>query len=252
MATGTKVANFDEMMKAKAAMYKKTVAAVSLGQFISFKSGVLSVDKSPIKDNRLDIVILDFVLCNTYYPGKFDANNSKPPACYAFAREAEGMAPHEQVKNPQHGKCDGCEFNEFGSANEGRGKACKNSIRAACVAADGLTAKNVSQAELRYIQVPVTSVPGFAGFVRQCGEVLHKAPFMVICEMAVVPDVKTQIKVTFNPKESIKDKALLEGLYRRSEAVEKQIMFPFPEEQEQAGHGARGQGRKAVAKRKKF
>lgn len=162
------------------------------------------------------------------------------------------MAPHEQVKDPENKTCEGCPQNEFGTAREGRGKACKNSIRAACVAADGLTAKNVAQAELRYIQVPVTSVPGFAGFVRQCGEVLHKAPFMVVCEMSVVPDTKTQFKVIFQPKTQIKDNALLAGLLARSEAVEKQIAFPFPEAQEKAAHGARGQGRKAVAKRRKF
>lgn len=240
-------ARFDEQMRAKAALYKGTVAAVSQGQFISFRGGILAIDQSPIPGNKLEVVVLDFILCNTFYPGKFDPNNPSPPSCYAFAREAAELKPHSEAKDPQHQACEGCPQNEWGSADEGnrRGKACKNGMRVAYLAWDGLTPENCAKQEMRFAQLPVTSVQGFAGFVRQCGEVLKVPPFGVVCELSVQGDTKTQFKVLHTIKDQIKDRRLLEALMHKSNEVERKIDFPFPEPQERLAHGARGVNRKA-------
>lgn len=254
-------ARFDEQMRAKAALYKGTVAAVSQGQFISFRGGILQVDQSPIQGNKLNVHVLDFILCNTFYPGKFDPNNASAPACYAFAREADGMRPHDQVKDKEHETCEGCPQNEWGTADGGdrRGKACKNGMRVAYVSADDLKAEQVAKAEVRFAQLPVTSIQGFAGFVRQCGEVLKTAPFGVVCELSVVPDARTQFKVTHSVVDQVKDRKLLEALYQRSEEVSRKIDFPFPEQQDRPAQGRGGKpggkgkpDQRPSATRKKF
>jgi len=244
-------ANFDDMMRAKALMYKGTLAGISQGQFISFKSGVLTIDGTPVKDNKIQVVLVDFVLENNYFPGKYNPNNTKPPVCYAIGRKKDEMAPHAEAAEAQHQTCEGCEYNEWGSAEEGRGKACKEGARVALVAWDGLNAKTVDATELRYAKIPVTSMQGFAAFTKQIMEVLNKLPFMVVAEMAVIPDAKTQFKVVFSLVQEIKDNALLQGLYTRHEAVSKTIGFgyPKPEEDSQPARG-KSKGGKPAGKRK--
>jgi hypothetical protein len=231
-ATPNLPANFDEMMKAKARMYKETVASVSQGQFISFKGGVLSVDGSPIKDNKLPVVVVDFMLENNFYAGKYNPNNTKPPSCYAIGRKADEMVPHEESADPQAASCAECPHNEWGSAEEGRGKACKNGARVALMSADGLNAKIVPQSEVRFAKVPVTSMRPFAAFVKNSGEVLGKLPFQLITELAVVPDPKNQFSVQWNLQEEIKDKALQHALYTRHEQVSKTMNFGYPKPEE--------------------
>ncbi len=60
---------------------------------------------------------------NQYYPEKF-GQGSEIPACSS----STGIAP-DQGKDKQSGACKDCPMNRYGSANEGTGKACQNTIR---------------------------------------------------------------------------------------------------------------------------
>jgi len=67
--------------------------------------------------------ILYYHNANQYYPDKF-GEGSEIPACLS----SDGIIP-DGGEDQQAGPCRDCPFNEYGSAREGNGKACQNTIR---------------------------------------------------------------------------------------------------------------------------
>lgn len=79
-------------------------------------------------------VIVDDAFVNSYYEGGYDPDNRQPPSCFGIAKVNDEMVPHETVEEPFHENCANCPNNAFGSAENGKGKACKNNRRIAVVA----------------------------------------------------------------------------------------------------------------------
>jgi len=48
---------------------------------------------------------------------------SDPPTCWSLG--GKDAVPHPEATESQHTSCAGCPWNEFGTAKQGRGKACK-------------------------------------------------------------------------------------------------------------------------------
>lgn len=263
---GGALISVEQELLARAQVAKATEESVALGQFFQLQGGVLAFNGSPIKDNKMEVIVVDHILQNTYYKGKFKADTPQTPVCYAFGRNDKEMKPHQQCSEPQHEQCKGCEWNEFGTSDLGRGKACKNGRRLACVSADVLgKPEGISDAPLAYLTVPVTSVRGWAGYVQQLANALGVPPLGVVTEVEVVKDAKTQFKVTFKAKERITDKQALSALLARQKLVAGEIAFPFPEIEEGAAprkraervapppqRGGRGGGGAAFGAPRKF
>jgi len=81
---------------------------------------------TPEGDTVKEVVghIIHWHHANQYYDTDFGAGEAGPPACAS----SDGFVPDGGTK-PQEGPCRSCKFNEYGSAKEGRGKACANTIR---------------------------------------------------------------------------------------------------------------------------
>src|ERR1017187_7596078 len=128
---GTAMAKWDETLSRLAQESTQVVAGLAGGgNFVKTRGG-LSYKDAPIPDNKMRVIVLDHVLCNTYYEGKFDPDDPTIPVCYAFGTNAHLMAPHEDSEKAQSKQCEGCPQNEWGTADVGRGKACKNGVRLA-------------------------------------------------------------------------------------------------------------------------
>jgi len=243
-ATTTALANWDEDLAkyAKEASDKEQTPA---GSFISVKSGVLTVAGQPVKDNKAVVVVLHSIYENAMYDGKFDPDNPRPPCCYAFSEDEEGLKPHEKSSEPQHEQCRGCPKNEFGTADTGKGKACKNIRRLALISSNGLTADNIKDVEAFFFKLPVTSVKAWSLYVKNIANVLKRPPFGVLTEIAVVPDAKTQFKVTFNEVGTVESE-LMAGIMAKRAEVAESIAFPYPEAraEEEPAKPAKGKGRK--------
>jgi hypothetical protein len=136
------------------------------------------------------------------------------------------MAPHETAPKPQHADCSTCPKNKFGSAEQGRGKACKNGRRLGLIHVDDLK-KDPKDAQVAFLNVPPTSLPSWATYVRSLESQLSRPPYAVITEVATVPDTKTVFKVTFTLVEVIKDKKLLGLVFAKAKEVGEAIAFPF-------------------------
>lgn len=241
----TAVAKTTDYETRLAAMAKQSVeqeAHSGGGQFISFKGGRLSFQGNTIKSNELDVIALDSVLENAYYGSKYDPDNPQPPVCYAFGRVDEELAPHADCVEPQAERCKGCAHNEFGTADNGKGKACKNTRRIAVLPGDALDAETLSKAEVAYIRPPVTSVKGWSSFVKTVAALDNLPPFGVVATLSTVPDDKSQFKVTWQ-KKGLVPRDLLPTLMDRADAVASEIMFAYPKPSEEVEKKPKPKGR---------
>jgi hypothetical protein len=202
---------------------------------ISTRGGILSVDGDPVKGGSLDVVILASAHVNAYYPGRFDPDAKAAPVCYAFGDQDSDdpqatMMPHAESEEPQAKTCDGCEMNIMGSADTGRGKACKNVRRLAVVSTDALeSAEAMAEAEVRVINLPVTSVKNWVTFARKVNEELSVPTYGVVTNISCAPDAKTQYKVLISMVEAIEfDAKLYAALEAKIAEVQPTIVAPYP------------------------
>lgn len=214
------------------------------GQFFSVKGGVLTWQDAPLPNNQMAVIILDSILENVYYEGQYDPDEPSGPVCYALGRVEKTLEPHKLVVEAgtaQHDQCEGCEMNEFGSARVGRGKACRNTRRLAMIPAgtfdkDGkLTliddVDHYTTAVEGYMRLSVMSVKGYASFVKQVAGTLKRPPFGIITKVKVVPDPKSQFRITFEPLMNVPDE-FMSAVVQRHQTVAETIGFPYPMDDE--------------------
>jgi hypothetical protein len=187
--------------------------------------------------------------------------------CFAFGREEKTLAPHQIVIDAGNqqcgasGLCDGCEMNEWGSADTGRGKACRNTRRLALIPAGTFNQagkfelieddEHFESTAIGFMKLPVTSVKGYASFVKQVAGALRRPPFGIVTKVKVVPDPKSQFKVVFEPIINLPDE-LMGAIMKRHEEAKSTIDFPYqPNDEEVAPPPKRGSraAQKPVAKR---
>lgn len=226
---GGAVVDWEKQMKAAAQMYKSAEANTGGGKWISFKGGVMSFDSAAIKDNKIDVVVLESMHENALYEGAYDPNSPSAPICFAFSDSMDSlkpgedaselelrMKPHKDSAKPQSPTCHGCKWNEFGTADTGRGKACKNLRRLALLHVDYLKKPEaIKSAPIAFAKIPPTSCGGWAGHVKKIANVLEKPPYAIITTMSCRPDTKTQVKVEFEVTGEIKDRAIGSAVFLR-------------------------------------
>jgi hypothetical protein len=257
---GTAVQSWDEQLALQAEVAAGMEANSGGGQFFSTQGGILRFNDSPFPGNQMAVVIADTILENVFYPGAYDPDNPSPPACFAFGRQEEGMKPHQTVfkaKQEEHPTCHGCPQAEWGSAPVGRGKACRNTRRLALIPAGSFDkdgrftaeddADHFEQAALAYLKLPVTSIKGYAGFVKQLAGVMRRPPHGVFTRIWLEADPKTQFKVLFAPLAPVPNN-LMGAVMKRHEEAKTLIEFPYNLEREE--QVPKGRGAKPVARRK--
>lgn len=211
----TALARWDEEL-AKQAEVAAGMATAAGGQFFSVQGGVLQWKGSPLPGNQVAAVVVSHILENVYYADKFDPDNPSPPHCFAIGTKERELVPHEaavEAGTALEGPCMSCPNNEWGSAETGRGKACRNSRKLALLAAGSFSHQDkleliddeghFESAELGLLRLPVTSIQAFDSFVQKVHGSLKlngkpMPPCGVVARIKVVADPKTQFKVTFD------------------------------------------------------
>ena len=229
----------------------QTAAAIeenvgSGGAFISLKGGRMTFNGAEVPGNKMNVVVLDHILEYTYYADGYDADNPQPPDAYALGRDENTLRWHENSIPEYAGElCKDSDINQWGSADKGRGKACKNQRRLALISEDDAAdVESIEEATPAFLRIPVTSVKGWAGYVRQLEKTLQRPPLGVVTEISVVPDPKSQFKLQFKLVESIEDGDIIEALLAKADATE--LDFPYaPREEEDEKPQRRGTGRNA-------
>lgn len=224
----TALANYDEEL-AKIAGATRAVAkqaASSGGKMINTAGGRWKIDGKPIKSTNVDFIILDNILVNALYEGSFDPNNPASPICFAMGRDLEDMAPHKDSTKPQHKTCDGCPKNDWGSADTGRGKACKNTIRLAVVPPDSMSNNAVEKAEIHYLSVPPTSTKNWASYTEELADEHEAQALTAVTNIELEASDKGGFLFLFTFVEKIEKKFFgpLIDKYKKAAA---EIDFPF-------------------------
>ena len=162
---------------------------------IGTAAGVLTYNKTPVPNNKLDCIILASVHANMLYEGKYDPNNVANPVCYAYSPDGDNMVPHHSVVAPRSDSCHTCPMNRWGSG-DGKGKACKN-IRVLGLVPPDTSFEDAQNAEIAVLRVPVMSVKNFGEYVHKVATVFNRPPLGVVTTIGTQPDTKAQFKVTF-------------------------------------------------------
>jgi len=250
--------NYDEAWAKQAETYTEQFQAQG-GTFLSTRAGVLSFGDEELRGNQACVIVLDSVFENTMYEGKFNPDEATAPLCYAFGRDKDEMAPHESMQldayfKPQHETCQGCKWNEWGSADTGRGKACQNRVRLALIPAGYYQPKKGSRdmdlelfadpkhfqtADVAFIKLPVTSVELWGKYVRSVAAASNRPPHGVVTRMFLEPHAKFQYQVHFETIELVSNELASIVMARHEEAVKQVIQgYRVPEERPAAPQGS--------------
>ena len=174
----TGVLDLQAEIRAEIERTKKTVAP-SASNRISTNGKKFTLPNGQSSTGPLLVVVLDHRNINRYYTKAYDPNNPAGPDCFAIAKEFANMSPenHESVASPQATACDGCPRNEWGSAAQGKGKACRNMVRLALGQVDG------EDGDILTLEVPPTAIKHWTQFVNDLSNI-GRVPAQVVCEIA--------------------------------------------------------------------
>jgi len=197
----------------------------------SFKGGQLTFDGAAIPGNQVAVIVVASAIEKAYYEGRYDPNNPEPPVCYALTQtDPDDLAPDpEKVADLQNDVCETCPHNQWGSADTGRGKACKDVRRLILMPAGNIEKngdvkliddpKTFEKSELGSAKLPPTALNAWAAYVRLLAATVKRPPHGVFTLMSVEPDATNQFKITFEALDPV-DKKLLPVVYKRhDEAV---------------------------------
>lgn len=217
---------------------------------ISLKGGILAVDENAVDDNELRVIILASTHENQLYEADYEPGTPSTPICYAFGEVEEGMQPHEAAPDKQNDSCEGCPHNEWGSAEKGRGKACKNVRRLVCITDDAIeSVEALEEAEARMLKLPVMSVKNWTSYVKGALEEVRRPSFGVVTRIKVVPDAKSQFKVQFHFEELIDfDQELYDAMKKKVADAKKNIgnAYPVFDPEEKPARGKAAPAKKVI------
>jgi hypothetical protein len=214
------------------------------GNFISFRGGSPSLGGVNLP-NPLPLVILAYGYERTYYSKPYQPDVLSAPDCYSF----DGETPHEKSKVPQADRCATCRFNEFGSAQNGKGKGCKEGARFAAIHADALESpEKIAGATIVQGRLSVLNSKGFRQYVGYFEEA-EQPIWASVTQLSVTPDSKSQYAVNFSNVVADLDDADLDAIAARTDEAEKLLTQAYPDLEEAP---AKSPVRGAPARKKKF
>jgi hypothetical protein len=167
------------------------------------------------------------------------------PDCFSL----DTVKPHESAKVPQADKCSECRFNEFGSAQNGKGKACKEGAKFAAIHADAIESpEKIAAATIVQGRLSVLNAKGFrnyTGFFEEANQPIWSG----VSVLNVTPDSKSQYAVSFQSVVADLDDTDLDAIALRVDEAEKLLAQPYPD-LEDAAPKAPAKG--APARKRKF
>ena len=218
------MADFEKQMAAQAVEDSARVGSGADGAFLSIKGGAFTYQEADLGAD-FEVIILDFVNEKAYYDGAYDPDNPSAPACWAITSDDPSeMVPHSDSPVPQCDTCSECWANEFGSADTGRGKACKDNRKLLLAAADDFD-EDTPNKELAYLRVPPTSLKNFDKFIKGLGK-LSKRPCYGVTTAMHIEDDEYPI-LSFTPETVINDVAIMQEVMELREVNSDSLMESY-------------------------
>lgn len=248
------VNSWEAEMEADAVVAAESESLSGGGAFIGLGQNQMTFNGAVVPNNEIHCVILDAIFENVNYEGEYDKDNPTGPRCFAYGRyhkdgktifgidtwddDTSEMKPHKAVIDRVCDTCAECPRNQFGSAEKGAGKACKNTRRLALIPVLGATKKgqfainttdteHYATAAMAYIKTPVTSTKIYSGFVQQVAGSLKRPPYGVFTRMFMTPS-ENMIALNFEAVDVIPNSLGKVIMERHAEA---QVAITFPYQQ---------------------
>lgn len=224
MAKTNEVMTWRDVAAKSVASAKATAAAIPTGggSFLSFRGGRTTYQGQQLPA-ALRVVVLAHQAERAYYAGPYSPDRGGAPECYSY----NGEAPHSEAAEPQSKSCGTCQWNQFGSASNQKGKACKEGVKLALAMADQLL--DPEQTETCEIVQARLSVQNAKAWSPVAAALLDADLPLWSRELALTnaPDERTQYKVTWQTGPMITESALNRIAARVAEA-ERMLTVPHP------------------------
>jgi len=178
--------SYAEQLAAEAAEISKRISAPT-GDRIRYNGNVGFYTPDGGEGDVIEAVIVDFLSSNLYYDGPYDRDNPQPPACFAIGPEPSTLVPSKNSPDRQADTCSACPNNQFGSAANGKGKACKNTRLLALMPASALDSPE-EEAPIWILSVPPTSLKAYDAYVASLKAKHGTIPLGVITEISLDPN----------------------------------------------------------------
>ena len=170
-------AEIQEQMAADIAAFQNRMSAPT-GNRIAVTQDKKFRNAAGDKYDNFSGVLVDFVAKKAYYEGEYDKDNIVPPNCFALGFVPhDALEPSDSAPEKQCDDCKSCPNNAFGSARNGKGKACKDSYVLALLPPDA-----EEGATLVTLELSATAIKPFEKYVRDLARDFGKAPYCFVTE----------------------------------------------------------------------
>lgn len=237
------LAAIDAEMAQDLANLKGTVGQSSGNRLsVEVKGSFTTPDGFDLGD-EIQVVVLDYMSANKFYTVAYDPNNPAPPDCYAIGKVINDMAPESDSPQAQHTDCRTCPLNQFGSANNGKGKACQNRRLVAVLVVDpeNPEAHNEPDAPIYTLDLSPSNNKSFDGAVNAVARALNGMPVKAILTVTA-KNVGTYASVTWSDPVPNPDYAL--HYSRKDECID--MLTRKPDFAAHAAKAPPARGRKAA------
>ena len=235
----TEIASWKSDLEAAATKIAKNERNDDNG-FISLKSGIMTYQDNPIRDNKLEVVVVAASFARSCFMRPYDADDKAPPECFSNAIDAVDLAPHENVPTPFATVCNekSCEWAVFGSALQGAGPRCKTRRKLMVMPVSGLD--NPIEADIATLALPPTSIKNWSSYANKIASGAGLPPWGVKTMITVRPHPKKQFEVTFESTGPIEGDTTLSAIHSRIAEAETTLLQPYTYDTDEAPTPAAG------------
>lgn len=169
--------NIEAMLAQESQTVKDLISSTSGDKIKCGRNGSITLPDGTEVD-ELECVVLAFVSANMYYDRPYDKDAIIPPACFAINPVPSLLTPNPKAPAAQGSSCSTCSMNQFGSAANGKSKACGNRRLVAVTTLDG-------EGEIFTVSVPPSGIRGFDAYVARLSAKLQTVTVGVLTKLTV-------------------------------------------------------------------
>jgi hypothetical protein len=174
--------NYDELLAQKAGELSKKINRPSGDLIKVTQSKKFRFPDGAENAGPFEAVILDFVSLYQYFPNPFVRDDFATPECYALGENPAELKPSDTAPNKQAESCAVCPQNQWGSARQGKGKACQNRRLLALVPKG-----SVADHPIWLLSVSPTGIKAFDSYVSACAAHFNAPPIKVVTTIGFDP-----------------------------------------------------------------
>jgi hypothetical protein len=229
--TGTNIISIRDQLKAQvAAPAGKTEGGAKK---VKMDRTTFTLPNGSMFQAPMRAVVLDFNTQHSLYEKDFVKGQISPVICAALGDNPKAMVPYGSIAEPQCGDCSGCWANEFKSAKNGTGKACKQ-VRTLAIMVEDASGVIDPKGPIFLMQTNVTANKVFDAFVKSVSSVFQLPPVGVVVSMGIDSSNPTWNFATYDNPQPMEDADIAAFMARQTEArgmlaEETTVSVPTPE-----------------------